>query len=208
MKVIYCHGFASSPESSKARFFASKLAECGVECVVPALDGGDFENLTVTGQLRILEAEADGKPVHLVGSSLGGYLSALYAAAHPEQVQKLILLAPAFCFGSRYPGELRPDDLSAWKANGTRKIFHYGHEREMDLRYALVEDAAKYADFPDFRQPALILHGRKDDVVPSSLSETFAASHPNATLRILESDHQLTDVTDILWRESKLFFGL
>ncbi|BDC52508.1 hypothetical protein F183_A48230 [Bryobacterales bacterium F-183] len=208
MKVIYCHGFASSPASSKARFFAAKLTECGVECVVPALDGGDFENLTISGQLRILEEEANGQPVHLVGSSLGGYLSALYAAAHPDQVQSLILLAPAFCFGSRYPGELKPEDLAAWKAAGTRKIFHYGHEREMDLRYTLVEDAAQYADYPDFQQPALIFHGRSDDVVPSFLSERFVAKHPNATLRILESDHQLTDVTDILWRESKAFFGL
>lgn len=208
MRVIYCHGFASSPESSKAQLFAAKLAECGVECTVPALDGGDFENLTISGQLRILETEAKGGPVHLVGSSLGGYLSALYAAAHPEQVEKLILLAPAFCFGSRYPGEMKPEDLASWKIAGTRRIFHYGHEREMDLRYALVEDAAKYPDFPDFRQPALILHGRNDDVVPSFLSEQFAATHPNATLRILESDHQLTDVTDILWRESKAFFGL
>lgn len=31
----------------------------------------------------------------LIGSSLGGAMAALYAAQHPDQVKKLILLAPA-----------------------------------------------------------------------------------------------------------------
>ena len=29
----------------------------------------------------------------------------------------------------------------------------------MRLSYQLIEDAAQYEDFPDFRQPALIFHG-------------------------------------------------
>jgi hypothetical protein len=45
-------------------------------------------------------------------------------------------------------------------------------------------------------------------VVPVRLSEAFAASHPNASLRVLDSDHQLTDVTEVLWSETSSFFGL
>ena len=40
-----------------------------------------------------------------------------------------------------------------------------------DLGYGLLEDAQGYEDFPGFRQPALILHGAKDTVVPPGLSE-------------------------------------
>ena len=38
MKVVYLHGFASSPQSTKARFFAGKFAEAGVAFEAPALD--------------------------------------------------------------------------------------------------------------------------------------------------------------------------
>jgi hypothetical protein len=204
--VIYLHGFASSPESSKAQFFARQFAALGVRCEVPALDGGDFEHLTISGQLRLLEELVGGERVRLIGSSLGGYLAALYASLHPE-TDRVVLLAPAFCFGSRYPQELGPEVMEPWQRTGSRKIFHYGFGEERSLSYDLIEDGAKYPDYPEFSQPALILHGRNDDVVPASLSEAFAASHPNARLLVLESDHQLTDVTAILWEETREFFG-
>jgi len=40
MRVVYLHGFASSPQSSKARFFAGKFAEAGVAFEAPQLDQG------------------------------------------------------------------------------------------------------------------------------------------------------------------------
>jgi pimeloyl-ACP methyl ester carboxylesterase len=205
MRVIYLHGFASSPQSGKAQFFARKLADSGVRCDVPALDGGDFRSLTIGGQLAVIEEIAAGEPVRLIGSSLGGYLAALYASRHPE-TERVVLLAPAFCFGSRYPPELGEETMREWKRNGFRKIYHYGFGEERELSYRLVEDGAKYEDYPEFSQPALILHGRNDDVVPVSLSETFAASHANARLIVLDSDHQLSDVTETLWAETSAFF--
>ena len=192
MRVIYLHGFASSPESSKAQYFARRFEDLGVRCDVPALDGGDFEQLTISGQLRIVEDLAGGEPIRLIGSSLGGYLAALYASRHPE-TDRVVLLAPAFCFPSRYPEELGPAVMEPWKRTGSRKIFHYGFGEERALSYRLIEDGAGFPDYPEFDQPALILHGRNDDVVPVELSETFAATHSNARLLVLESGHQLTD---------------
>ena len=54
----------------------------------------------------------------------------------------------------------------------------------------------KYEDEPAFRQPALVLHGRKDEVVPAALSKAFAEGHPNVTLRLVDSGHELTDVLE------------
>ena len=207
MKTIYLHGFASSPLSGKAQYFKRRFAELGIEMLIPVLDGGDFSHLTLTSQLRILETEAAGEPVRLLGSSMGGYLAALYASVHPE-TERVVLMAPAFCFGSRWGSELGAARVDAWKRDGVMKFFHYGFNEERDLHYELLADAARYPDYPEFPQPTLILHGRNDDVVPVGLSETFAASRSNARLIVLESGHQLTDVTETLWLEARAFLSL
>jgi predicted esterase len=54
-------------------------------------------------------------------------------------------------------------------------------------------------------QPVLIFHGKHDAVVPPGHSVTFAQQHPNTTLRLLESDHQLLNVLDDMWMETEKF---
>jgi uncharacterized protein len=205
MRVVYLHGFASSPRSSKARFFREKFLGRGVDIQIPQLDGGDFERLTISGQLRIVEQTVDEQPAVLMGSSLGGYLCALYAARHPERVVKMVLLAPAFCFPSRFRERYTPEELEAWRTRGTAPVFHYGYNQECQLGYHLLEDAQQFEDFPAFQAPALIFHGRKDPVVPVELSESYAARHPNMNLQIFESGHELTDVLDPMWASTEAF---
>ena len=87
-------------------------------------------------------------------------------------------------------------------------MFHYGEGRDRPLSYALMEDAMNYEEFPDFRQPGLILHGTRDEVVPIQLSEEFARNRTNIRLVPLASGHELTDVTADLWREASAFLNL
>jgi predicted esterase YcpF (UPF0227 family) len=70
-RVIYLHGFASSPHSRKARFFAAKLRAEGFTVEIPDLAAGDFEHLTLSGQLRVVETALSKGPAILIGSSLG-----------------------------------------------------------------------------------------------------------------------------------------
>src|ERR1035441_7473955 len=100
-RILYLHGLASSPASSKARFFAERLRAAGAVIDIPDLAAGDFEPLTIGGQLRVIERAAAGDPVGVLGRSLGGSLAALYAARHPE-VPRVVLLAPAFGFARRW----------------------------------------------------------------------------------------------------------
>jgi len=204
MRIVYLHGFASSPQSSKAQFFAAKFEELGVPFSAPQLDDGNFEGLTISGQLAVVEKAVRGEPVVLMGSSLGGYLAALYAARN-VQVEKLVLLAPAFRFPTRWRARYSDEELELWKRQRTIPFFHYGYKEERGLGYQMVEDAQKYEDEPAFRQPALVLHGRKDEVVPAELSKAFAEGHPNVTLRLVDSGHELTDVLDQLWAETAGF---
>ena len=198
IRIIYLHGFASSPASSKARYFRKHLEDAGARVDVPDLAAGDFEHLTITGQLAVIQQAAAGGAVSLIGSSLGGYLAALYAARHPE-VRRLVLLAPALAFARLWSSTLAgADQVEEWRRTGTMEVFHYGENRNCRLGYQLLADAGRYEDYPDFSQPALIFHGLHDDAVPVSSSREFSASHPNATLEVLDSDHQLLDMLDYM----------
>ncbi len=204
--IVYLHGFASGPQSSKAEFFRESFAARGQAITIPQLDAGNFEKLTITGQLRVIDAAVGGKPATLIGSSLGGYLAGLYAAKHPN-IERLVLMAPAFEFPRRWRERFPPEDLARWKRDGSRKFFHYSYLEDRPLAYQFVEDASQYEDEPHFQQPALVLHGVEDQVVPVELSRQFAQGHPSVTLRLLKSGHALTDVLPQLWSETAMFLG-
>ena len=113
-RIVYLHGFASGPASQKASFFRARIPQLEV----PDLASGDFEHLTITGQLKVIENLAAGDPVTLLGSSLGGYLAALYASRHPE-VTRLVLLAPALGFARRWAQSISVEE---WRRNERLKL--------------------------------------------------------------------------------------
>lgn len=227
MRIVYLHGFASGPLSNKAQFFRARFEERGVPVEVPQLDEGHFETLTVTGQLAVIDraviqsrdrvtpgavgqavsppAKSPKDRVTLMGSSLGGYLAALYASRYPENVDRLVLLAPAFQFPSRWRKRFEGEELAEWRRTGWKNFYHYSFKSDRRLGYRFVEDAVQYEDEPDFRQPALILHGTRDEVVPAEVSEQFALHRSNVRVSLVESGHELTDVLDKLWLETASF---
>ena len=206
-RVLYLHGFASSPASRKARFFAEKLEALGLTVEIPDLAEGDFEGLTLSKQLALIERLGRHEPAIVIGSSLGGYLAALYAARHQE-VDRVILLAPALRFHALWTTEFGPDRLRLWKEKGSIPVFHYGTGRPQLIGYQLMEDAARFEPEPQFSQPCLIFHGDSDPLVPVAQSVKFAAAHPNVRLIRLASGHELTDVLDKIWDESERFLLL
>ena len=139
---------------------------------------------------------------------MGGYLAALYAARHPE-VDRLILLAPAFGFAQRWPESLGAAAMGEWRTKGYRPVFHYGDGRERLLSCDIISDGTRYEEYPDVSQPTLIIHGTGDDVVPPAASVEFANRDPEKRRLILvESGHELTDVLDRLWSETARFLDL
>jgi uncharacterized protein len=203
-RFVYLHGFGSGPGSQKAQFFRRRFAACGIEMEIPDLAAGDFENLTISGQLRVIERTAAGEAVTLIGSSLGGYLAALYAARHAE-VARVVLMAPAFGFARRWASTLGEEKLAEWRRTGFLEMYHYGEQRPALVRYTLIEDGAGYEDYPDVVQPALIFHGSGDDVVPVDYVREFAAMRPNVRLEVFDSGHELLDVLDRMWEEMRRF---
>jgi uncharacterized protein len=197
MRYLYLHGFASGPTSRKARFLRDAMARSGFELEIPALDQGDFEHLTITGQLSLIESLLNDEEARIAGSSMGGYLAALYALIHKD-VSRIVLLAPALGFAPIFEETTPPERLAAWRESRWMDVFHHSTGDMRRIHYGLMEDARRYPSAPDFTQRALVFHGLADDVVPISLSRTFARAHPNVELIEMQSGHELVDVLDTI----------
>ena len=138
--IVYLHGFASSPRSSKARFFGERAAALGWAYTCPDLNEPDFTTLTVSRMIDQVEAAVDGSgegPVALVGSSLGAFV-ALHAAARMAgrdsgPVDRLVLLAPALDLVPSLEEEFGPARMAAWEHSGRLPIFHYGDDAMREL---------------------------------------------------------------------------
>jgi hypothetical protein len=211
--IIYLHGFASSPASTKAQDFAQRFAQLGITLRIPDLNVPDFEHLTLTAMLRRVAEEVracPSGPVYLMGSSMGG-LTALhfvdvFRGTEGARVSRMLLMAPAFDFIDNRKRQ-DADLLEQWHTHGEMAFYNYAHQREMQVHYGLIDDLATYDSFSvPLDIPVLIFHGRHDASVDFDQSVRFADGRPNVDLRLVDSDHQLVDQMDVMWQATLDFF--
>ncbi len=210
MQYIYLHGFASSPHSAKAEYICTCFAQANIKLKIPDLNAGDFSHLTITRQLTQVASQFshNSTPVTLIGSSLGGLTAAHLGQQYP-QVQRLVLLAPAFKFLSHWLLKLGDETLQRWQKEKYLMVYHYGDEQKLPLNYDFVKDASQYKEEALQRPiPTLILHGRHDDVIPIQASRDFAQKRPWVELMELDSDHGLGNMMAQIWRAIQLFCQL
>jgi pimeloyl-ACP methyl ester carboxylesterase len=210
--IFYLHGFASSPESTKVRYFSDRLQEHGIALECPDFNAPSFRTLTITRMLEQLEgriARAGGAPVTLIGSSLGGTLAILAAAAWPARVTRVVLLAPAVMFAKPGHHLLPPERIDEWRRQGSLPFFHYAGNAERDLDYAFYEDSLRYDAFNAVvPQPTLIFQGLRDASVDYRTVEQFASARPNIMLSLLDDDHQLIASLPQMWNDIQPFLGI
>lgn len=212
MHCIYLHGFASGPSSTKAAFFFEQLKQLELTVEVPDLNVPDFESLTISSQLqlveRLLQAQAH-QDVILIGSSMGGLLATLAAKPHRTNVRGLILLAPGFGLSRRWQSLWGPDAMERWQRDGYLEVFHHAKKGPARLWYEFVTDAASYqSEHIQISCPTLVLHGQHDDVVPIGESIQFVQTNRElAALHVLDDGHQLINSLPLLWNHSKQFIN-
>jgi pimeloyl-ACP methyl ester carboxylesterase len=211
--VVYLHGFASSPASSKARRFEAELAVHGVGFSCPDFNQPAFETLTVTRMLddtRHTLESVQGRPVAMIGSSLGAFVAVHAAEADwGHSIDRLILLAPALDFGGNRLRQLGDHGLDEWRTTGRLEVFHYGDNATRYVGYELYEDAARLDAF-DVRRviPTLVYQGRRDESVSPDMVSGWAKARRHVTLRLVDDGHQLTASLDEIWKEAEGFLGL
>ena len=189
--LIYLHGFASGPDGHKGRHCRAWAEAHGVAFHAPDLNLPTFEGLTVTAQVRAVEALLAGlatAPV-LVGSSLGGLVAA--AVAHRGvALRHLVLLAPAFGFARR---RLEGERWEGYRHHRRLKVFHHAENRWMRLGPDLLEDLPVWRDDEAWIVDGsmTLIHGVHDEAVPVAESRAFAARQPDAVLHEVNDDHGL-----------------
>jgi pimeloyl-ACP methyl ester carboxylesterase len=134
-------------------------------------------------------------PCNLVGSSLGGLVSAHVAAARPDLVDRLALLAPAFGLMAKLGERL--------DAKG-RMSTNEGISFEIEPH--VLKDAKELGEHSlpaRLKVPTLLVHGTADDVIPQIVSERFyaAMAYEHKKLWIVpDGDHRLNTVCTQIWR--------
>jgi uncharacterized protein len=208
---IYLHGFASSPSSSKAKYFDEHLRSESARVSIPDLNGSSFEKLTLSSQLQIIDNQFDhvkssNKKVVMIGSSMGGLLAVL-KSIRCSQVVALVLMAPGFGLMKRWPDLFGENTLADWKQQGSLNVYHHGVGSYLPLAYQFIDDAARYqTDNLRVSVPTILFHGRSDATVPIVESEDF---HDNNIDQVefhpLDDDHQLLASLDYIWEHSRSF---
>ena len=205
IEFIYLHGFASGPNSNKASAFRKRFKELNIPICVPDLQENDFENLTLSRQIKLIQSIIDenkDKTYGLIGSSMGGYLACLIAQTR-DTVKAIYLMAPGFNFLVRWKEKLENSEITG----PLIPVFHYRYNKEVFLNTNLFIDAELWQSFSLEKSiPTKIVHGLHDDTVDIQESRNFVSSHPWCHLTELDSDHGLLSSIDWIIEDCINFF--
>lgn len=172
--------------------YAIALAEAGYAALAYDFCGGSTNSRSdgKTTEMSIFTEEDDLKTVvaavknvtfvdinniSLLGCSQGGMVSAMVAADIPEDIEKLILIYPAFSCADDARNSYSsvtdiPDEVNFMGMN-IGKIY-----------YEYLLDYDPYQDITRYMGSVLIQHGTNDAIVNITYSETAEDSYSNATL--------------------------
>jgi len=203
--VILCHGMESTKDGTKHKLLGERLSRVGFSVLrfdfsYVGESEGDFADLTFRGEVDDLggawdffRARVDG-PIGLLGSSMGGAVALLFAAAEPG-VRALATIA-AVARPGRVLAELRPAELERWRREG---VLSLGGVRLRSTFLDDVETLDVVAACRDVRCPTFVAHGDADRVVPCSDGEEIAAALGGAhRLKIYPgADHRFSKPADL-----------
>ncbi|MEO0478021.1 MAG: alpha/beta fold hydrolase [Planctomycetota bacterium] len=194
--TLFLHGLHSvrAGEKSEALFAdhaARGLGALRVDLRGHGETGGSIGSTPLSRHVEDVACllRAHGK-ARLFGSSFGGLIAAWTAAKHPDLVEGLTLLAPAFGFLPRLAAHRQPDGCATYPHDVGAVRFEaevlddFGSHHESELPSTI--DC-----------PTLVVHGADDDVVPLAEVQTFDERRPTdrrSALWILHrGDHRLAD---------------
>ncbi len=94
-KVIFIHGYTSSPKKTKYQLIAKKLQDLKIDYSIPEMPGGEYPHSKEWLEIIDREVKNSGKPVVLLGHSLGTRAILLYLNEYGQKVDSVILISPS-----------------------------------------------------------------------------------------------------------------
>lgn len=158
-RIIYLHGSDSNSNSGKARLFREWF---------PGMLTPDFTGSFEDRMVKLYSILSNKTDWTLIGSSFGGLMGTVFTCRHPNQVRKLILLAPA----------LLRDSEGAYLDPTTGEYLTHLKDSEWRLQSVSV--------------PTIIVHGTEDDTVRMEpVRKTAQTLFTNLTYHVVNDDHRL-----------------
>lgn len=110
VRRMFVHGLESSGRGFKGRLLRGIFED---------LEAPDFRG-SFEERMRVMDPMLRGQgPWILVGSSFGGLMAATWTCRHPQEVVRLILLAPALHYADFADEEFTPVDVPTVLVHGT-----------------------------------------------------------------------------------------
>lgn len=159
---------------------------------------------------ELVRSVQPGKPLFLLGHSLGGAVAAAYAVGYPEELAGLVLSAPAVAVEGTTPLQVRMGKVLSVLSPGLRLLALDGTavSRDSEVVQAYDEDPLNYRGkipvrtlaelvrlsewlpeaLASLRLPILLLHGTADRLVPVRASHLVhdCVSSTDRTLRLYD----------------------
>ena len=213
--VLVLHGFTANPRT--VDYIAGFLEKAGLPYEIPtlrghgqtpeALIGVRWQDWLEDAQTAFERLEKSHGRVAVVGHSMGGLVAGLLAVRKP-QTESLVLVAPALEFSNptaRFAPLLKR--VMKWSNAGPPAMYDPTLRAQAEAgavtykRFPVAAFAELYAlagiaprEFPLVTSPALVIHSRKDQVIPPSAGEkafAFLGSRDKKLTWLEESGHEM-----------------
>jgi uncharacterized protein len=209
--VIICHGFKGFAHWAFFPYLARSLAAAGLTAVTFDFSGSGigpdresfteadaFAGNTFSREQEDIESVVDyarrmkivGDRYGLFGHSRGGGMAIIYTASHASEVTSLVTWA---AIGRT--NWWTPEEAIGWRQRGYSEITNSRTGQTMRLDTSLLDDVELHgstklnidAAAAKIKVPWLIVHGTRDETVPSSDGERLhALSRSVSRLRLIE----------------------
>jgi pimeloyl-ACP methyl ester carboxylesterase len=177
---------------------------------------GDQRDLTLAGVVNDIRAAADHVraklapgPIHLLGASFGGGISALFAAKYPDRVVSLVLINPLFDYKKRIIDEKPYWTNDYINDQAGRELMQNGfisHSPSFKLGRPLLNEVfylAPHRVLGSITAPTLIVHGTRDTFISVDSSRRYVQEIPadSTLLEIEGAQHGIAVHDDPAYRE-------
>tara|TARA_B100001121_G_scaffold263103_1_gene243770 strand:+ start:1705 stop:2478 length:774 start_codon:yes stop_codon:yes gene_type:complete len=204
--IVFLHGFKSDLEGDKPKALynfckKNKIGFLGFEYSGHGKSYGKFEDGTISSWTedakKIIKKKLKNEKIILVGSSMGGWISLNLIKSFTKNTLAFVGIAPAPEFLERLMWNKFTKKIKKKLIKDRFHIFSHGGF-DYNISYNLIKDGRKNKIFnKNFYNKIFltILHGKKDDVVPISISNKIMKIFKKAEKKLIivkNGDHSLS----------------